>query len=487
MERIPVQQIIPEDADSRVFNLYEKKEKIYIRSMEGLFQRVRLFTGWPLLLGYFLLPWLQIEGRQAIFFDLPARQFNIFWLTLWPQDFILLMWTLAIAAFALFFVTTLWGRVWCGYTCPQTVWTAIFTWVEQITEGERHQRIKLDQTPSLFASGGRNRAGAMKVLRRGLKHGMWLGFAALTGITFVGYFYGIRDLVSEALVWQLSLTAVAWSVFFTLATYINAGWLREHVCIYMCPYARFQSAMFDKDTLIISYDTRRGEQRGSRKRNSDHKKEGLGDCIDCTLCVQVCPTGIDIRDGLQYECIGCAHCIDACDSIMEKMNYPKGLISYTTEHKMAGGNWTWRRPKLIGYGVVLAALCLLFSSILYTRTPVRLDVLRDRGQLYQEVSGGLIENVYILKIINMSDDSQRYGISVDGIANAQILPQTIFEVAPREMQEQVIRVRANPDELKDFNTEFNFMIEATGAGANPKMHTSAESRFFGPRPLNQPR
>jgi cytochrome c oxidase accessory protein FixG len=487
MESIPVQQIIPEDADSRVFNLYEKKEKIYIRSMEGLFQRLRLYTGWPLLLSYFLLPWLQVEGRQAIFFNLPERQFNIFWLTLWPQDFGLLMWALAIAAFALFFVTTLWGRVWCGYTCPQTVWTAIFSWAEQITEGERHQRIKLDKTPSFFSAGGRNRAGAMKVLKRGLKHGMWLGFAALTGITFVGYFYGIRDLVSEALVWQLSLTAVAWSVFFTLATYINAGWLREHVCIYMCPYARFQSAMFDKDTLIISYDTERGEQRGSRKRNSDYEKEGLGDCIDCTLCVQVCPTGIDIRDGLQYECIGCAHCIDACDSIMAKMDYPKGLISYTTEHKLAGGTWTWRRPKLIGYGVVLLALCTLFSGILFMRTPVRLDVLRDRGQLYQEVAGGLIENVYILKIINMSDDSQRYALSLDGIVNAQILPQTIFEVAPRIMQEQIVRVRANPDELEDFNTEFEFTIQAINDGASSRIRTSAESRFLGPRPLNPSR
>ncbi len=483
MERVPVKEVFPEDVDSRVFNLYEKKEKIYIRAMEGVFQNIRLFTGWPLLLGYFLAPWLQIDGRQALYFDLPARQFHLFWLTLWPQDFVLLMWTLTIAAFALFFVTTLWGRVWCGYTCPQTIWTAIFSWAEQITEGERHQRIKLDQTPSFFSREGRNRAGWNKLWRRTLKHGMWFGFAALTGLTFVGYFYGIRALVSDALVWQLPLTPLAWSLFFTLATYINAGWLREHVCIYMCPYARFQSAMFDKDTLIISYDPSRGEVRGARKRGSDYAAQGLGQCIDCTLCVQVCPTGIDIRDGLQYECIGCAHCIDACDSIMEKMQYPKGLISYTTLHKLAGGQWTWKRPKLIGYGLALLVMGSLFAGVLWTRTPLRLDVIRDRGQLYQEVAGGRIENVYTLKIINMGNASGRYSVSLEGLPDARLLPDTPVDVPAREMVEHVVRVQVDPDRLQDFNTEFDFTVQTEDA----LLRVDAESRFFGPRPLNRQR
>jgi len=487
MDRIPTQEIIPEDVDSRVFNLYEKKEKIYIRSMEGFFQQVRLFTGWPLLLGYFLAPWLQIEGRQALFFDLAQQQFHIFWLTLWPQDFVLLMWTLAIAAMGLFFVTTLWGRVWCGYTCPQTVWTAIFSWAEQVAEGERHQRIKLDKTPSWFSRNGRNAAGWNKLWRRGLKYCMWFGFAAVTGITFIGYFYGIRDLVVDAWHWQLPLTAVAWSVFFTLATFINAGWMREQVCIYMCPYARFQSAMFDKDTLIISYDPSRGEQRGSRKKNSDYQAKGLGDCIDCTLCVQVCPTGIDIRDGLQYECIGCARCIDACDSIMEKMEYPKGLISYTTLNKLAGGEWTWKRPKLLGYGFAILVLLGLFSAVLLTRTPLRLDVLRDRGQLYQEVAGGLVENVYTLKVINMTDDDHDYRLSTSGLNSARILPSEQLSVPARQMHELIIRVQANPDMLNSFNTEFDFHLEAITDDPGFNLSTTTESRFFGPQPVQTQR
>lgn len=487
MQRIPAQEIIPDDVDSRVFNLYEKKEKIYIRSIEGFFQKIRVFTGWPLLLGYFLAPWLQLEGRQALFFDLSQQQFHIFWLTLWPQDFVLLMWTLAIAAMGLFLVTTLWGRVWCGYTCPQTVWTAIFSWAEQITEGERHQRIKLDKTPSWFSKNGRNKAGWSKVWRRGLKYCLWFGFAALTGITFIGYFYGIRDLVVDAWLWQLPLTAVAWSVFFTLATFINAGWMREQVCIYMCPYARFQSVMFDKDTLIISYDPARGEQRGSRKKGSDYQSQGLGDCIDCTLCVQVCPTGIDIRDGLQYECIGCARCIDACDSIMEKMQYPKGLISYTTENTLAGGAWTWKRPKLLGYGAAVVVLLGLFSAVLLSRTPLRLDVLRDRGQLYQEVAGGLIENVYTLKIINMSDSNHEYQLSARDLPGARILPSDHVLVPAREMQELVIRVQTNPDVLTSFNTEFNFHLQSIPESGDVSVSTNTESRFFGPQPLTQRR
>ncbi len=483
MDRIPAQQIDSEDVDSRVFNLYEKKEKIYIRKMEGLFQTIRQYTGWPLLLGYFLAPWLQIDGRQAILFDLPERKFHIFWLTLWPQDFVLLMWTLAIAAFALFFVTNLLGRVWCGYTCPQTIWTAIFMWAEQITEGERHQRIALDQTPSFFRREGRNRAGWNKVWKRGLKHGMWLGFAALTGVTFIGYFSGIRELLGDAMAWPLPLTASSWSLFFTLATYINAGWMREHVCIYMCPYARFQSAMFDQDTLIISYDTTRGEQRGSRRRNTDHKAAGLGDCIDCTMCVQVCPTGIDIRDGLQYECIGCAHCIDACDSVMDKMGYPRGLVSYTTQNKLAGGSWTWKRPRLLGYGAALLVMLLLFAGVLLTRTPLRLDVIRDRGQLYQPVAGGMIQNVFTLKIINMADTEQTYSLNVQGLPAPRLVPDAPVSVPAGEIVQTIVRVQVDPDQLADFNTAFDFVLESAPVDGADALRVSTQSRHFGPRPL----
>jgi cytochrome c oxidase accessory protein FixG len=478
MQRIPTQDITPDDLDSRVYNLYEKREKIYTRNIEGVFQRVRLLTGWPLLLGYFLLPWINIDGRQAVLFDLPARQFHILWLTFWPQDFALLGWVLAIAAFGLFFVTTLWGRVWCGYTCPQTVWTAIFMWAEQLAEGDRLQRIKLDKQPSLLSPRGWNRTGLNKSLRRLFKHGMWLGFATLTGATFIAYFYPVREMAVDAVTWQLPLVAVAWIVFFSLATYINAGWLREQVCIYMCPYARFQSVMFDRDTLVISYDSERGEQRGSRRRNSDYRSQGLGDCIDCTLCVQVCPTGIDIRDGLQFQCIGCAACIDACDDIMAKMSYDKGLISYTTLNKLGGGSWTWKRPKLIGYGVAMLAMVLLFSVTLWQRTPLKLEVIRDRGVLFQEMADGRIENIFTLRIINMDRIDHQYSISLTGLEQAELIPTDRVSVSSGEIRDVLLRVVVPPQSLTAANQRIDFFVQATGSD----LAASSESRFIGPQP-----
>ena len=409
-------------------------------------------------------------------FDLPARKFHVLWLTFWPQDFVLLGWLLAIAAFALFFVTTLWGRVWCGYTCPQTVWTAIFMWAEQMTEGERNQRIKLDKQPSLFSRGGWNKAGLDKTWRRLLKHAMWLGFAALTGITFIGYFYPVRDLVVDALNWQLPLVAVAWCVFFTLATYINAGWLREQVCIYMCPYARFQSVMFDRNTLVISYDPARGEPRGARRRNADHKAQGLGDCIDCTLCVQVCPTGIDIRNGLQYRCIGCAACICACGDIMGKMGYPPGLISYTTENKLAGGSWTWKRPKLIGYGAAMLVMSLLFVVVLWNRVPLTLEVIRDRNALFQQLPDGRIENIYRLRIINMDTVDREFDVTLTGLAGASLVPDRPVLVEAGEVRDLLPRVQADAESLQGFSHTVVFAVQEI----NGTLSAESESRFIAP-------
>jgi len=481
MQKIPVQQLSSDNVDSRAFNLYEKREKIFTRSIEGFFQRLRLYTGWPLLLGYFLIPWINLDGRQAVLFDLPARKFYVLWMTFWPQDFVLLGWLLAIAAFGLFFVTTLWGRVWCGYTCPQTVWTAVFMWAEQVAEGERHQRIKLDNVPSVLTPKGWNKAGLDKTSRRLFKHGLWLGFAALTGITFIGYFYGIRDLVSDALLWQLPLLAVAWSVFFTLATYINAGWMREQVCMYMCPYARFQSVMFDRDTLVISYDPARGEQRGARRRDSDYKTGGLGDCIDCTMCVQVCPTGIDIRNGLQYQCIGCAACVDACDDIMDKMGYARGLVAYTTENKLAGGSWTWKRPKLIGYGVAMLTMSLLFVVVLWNRVPLSVEVIRDRGSLYQQLSDGSIENVYRLRIINMDNQPHDFVIQLDGLTGARVLPEHTVYVSSGEIHDVMLRVLMNPAQLHSMNQAFTFRVSSQDG----QLHDESESRFISPSTSQQ--
>ena len=465
---------VDENVDSTAFNLYEKREKIYTRQIEGLYQNIRLFTGWPLLLGYFLIPWFSINDHQAILFDLPERKFHIFWLTFWPQDFGLLAWALMISAFSLFFVTNLLGRVWCGYSCPQTVWTAIFMWAEQVAEGDRNQRIRLEKAPWSMD----------KAYKRFLKHSMWVGFALFTGVTFVSYFYGIYDLLGDAAQFKLPLVAVFWCGFFTLATYINAGWMREQVCLHMCPYARFQSSMFDKDTLIVSYNPARGEDRGPRKRKDTPSEVGLGDCIDCQMCVQVCPTGIDIRDGLQYECINCALCVDACNSIMDKMGYDRGLVSYTTEHQMEGGVWTWKRPRLIGYALAVLTMVSLFSFNLFTRTPLELDVLRNRGQLFQEVDGGKIQNTYTIKILNMDLHDHIYKLSVVGLPNVIVAPDANIFVKGGEIGEISANVIVDPDLLDSSNTKIEFLIETvSGPEQKTTLRASSDSRYLGPQPL----
>ncbi len=403
-------------------DLYEKREKIFTRYVGGFFQKLRFYTGWPLLVGYFLVPWLMWGDRQAVLFDLPARQFHLLGLTIWPQDLWLLGWLLMIAAFGLFTVTTMVGRLWCGFTCPQTVWTAVFMWAEQITEGERHQRIRLDKAPWNFD----------KIRRRTAKHVLWLGFAGLTGLTFVGYFTPIRELTVSLASFEVSGWALFWTFFFTAATYVNAGWMREQVCKYMCPYARFQSAMIDKDTLIVSYDAARGEQRGSRKRNAD--KGELGDCIDCQLCVQVCPTGIDIRDGLQYECIECAHCIDACAQVMDKMGYEPGLIRYTTERALEGGPTRILRGRSIGYALVCVVLIGAFTFALFNRHSFAFDVLRERGQLYTTSSSGAVQNDYQLKIMNKSQTPAAFAISLVSPGHVEMTSATTIGIAAGDIE-----------------------------------------------------
>ncbi|MEP1470296.1 MAG: cytochrome c oxidase accessory protein CcoG [Halieaceae bacterium] len=462
---IDIREVAP--AEVGEIDLYQRREKIYTRKIEGFFQRIRLFTGWPLLLGYFLLPWLNWDGRQAVLFDLPARKFHILGLTFWPQDFPLLAFLLIIAAFALFAVTVIAGRIWCGYTCPQTVWTSIFMFLEQKTEGSRNQRIKRDQGPWTMD----------KATRKVLKHGSWLFVAFATGMTFVGYFYPIKDLAYELATFSTGIWQFSWTVFFTCATYINAGWMREQVCKYMCPYARFQSVMFDQDTLIVSYDPQRGEARGSRKRGSDYRANGLGDCIDCELCVQVCPTGIDIRDGLQYECIGCALCIDACNSVMDKMEYPRGLIRYTSEHQLSGGKTHWIRPRIIGYLIVLSLMIGVFAYNVVGRIPLELTVIRDRNQLYVTTDSGKIDNIYTLQLVNMDKAMHEFTISVDGLENVEIIGETLHTLNGGEVSAISLRLRVSPETLSRPSSEFNFDVRATDM---PSLQISSESRFLKP-------
>jgi cytochrome c oxidase accessory protein FixG len=462
---IPLEELAP--AEVGELDLYQKREKIYTRKIEGFFQQLRLFTGWPLLAAYFMLPWLQWGNRPAVLFDLPLRKFHIFSITFWPQDFPLLAWLMIIAAFALFTVTVFAGRLWCGYTCPQTVWTSIFMWAEQKAEGSRNQRIKLDQAP----------ASLNKLARKFLKHGMWLGVAFYTGLTFVGYFYPVRDLVYELATLQASMWAVAWTVFFTLATYINAGWMREQVCLHMCPYARFQSVMFDADTLIVSYDTARGEPRGARKRHARPDKQELGDCINCQLCVQVCPTGIDIRDGLQYECIGCALCVDACDSVMDKMDYLPGLISYTSERSLGGEQTHWLRPRLLAYLLVLTLMCIAFSWRIYSRIPLEITVIRDRNQLYVENTGGSIENIYTLHLLNMDQAMHSYTISMEGLPGGQLIGTQQVTLNSGEVRSLPVRVAAERELFSTPSTAFTFTVSSDdGSGWS----ASSETRFLVP-------
>lgn len=464
---IDVQEVVP--AEVAELDLYQHREKIYTRKIEGFYQRLRVYTGWPLLLGYFLIPWMSWDGRQAVLFDLPERKFHILGLTLWPQDFSLLAFLLIIAAFSLFAVTVVAGRVWCGYTCPQTVWTSIFMWLEQRTEGSRNQRVKLDAAPW----------STTKFFKKCAKHGSWLFVGFATGMTFVGYFYPIKDLLYELLTFSSGQWQVSWTIFFTLATYINAGWMREQVCMYMCPYARFQSVMFDHDTLIVSYDSKRGEPRGSRKRSVDHESLELGECVDCELCVQVCPTGIDIRDGLQYQCIGCALCIDACNSIMDKMEYPRGLIRYSSERELAGdGEKThWLRPRVVGYCVVLTIMIGLFSYTLFDRVPLELSVTRDRTELFAVADNGNIENIYTLQLANMDKEMRSFKIDIKGVPGAEIVGEQTHTLMGGEVRSLTLRVSAKPSVLEKPSTTLYFIAKDLGEAS---VEVSSESRFMAP-------
>jgi len=449
-------------------SLYVAHEKVYPREVDGRFAKLRTLSVWVLLGIYYLLPWVNWNGRQAVLFDLPARKFFIFGLVFWPQDFIFLTWLLIIAALALFFFTAIGGRLWCGYACPQTVWTETFLWMERFVEGDRNARQKLD----------RGAWHPEKLMKKAAKQVLWVSFALWTGFTFVGFFSPIRPLLGEALSFSLGGWESFWVLFYAFATYGNAGYLREQVCKYMCPYARFQSAMFDHDTLIITYDGERGEPRGPRKRGTDPRSQGVGDCIDCTWCVQVCPTGIDIRQGLQIECIACAACIDACDDVMDKMGSPRGLIRYTTQNALEHKPTRVARPRVFIYGGLLSALVVGFVVTVAMRSAVSLDVLRDRNSLYRLTDdGNQVDNVYTLRILNKTEREQHFRIEAQGASPLTLLPgDREYRVASGDVYSLPLRVRRATYDPVGPET-----IQITVRSMdNASLHATTDARFLAP-------
>jgi cytochrome c oxidase accessory protein FixG len=437
-----------------VIKMYAGREEIYPRETRGRFASLRWACVWLTQILFYCLPWLQMHGRQAVLFDLGARKFYLFGLVLWPQDFIYLAGLLIICAYGLFLVTAVAGRVWCGYACPQTVYTEIFLWIERRIEGPRSARIRLDRQPWTIGKFGRKSA----------KHAAWLAVALWTGFSFVGYFTPVHALARETVALSLGSWEAFWVLFYALATYGNAGWLREQVCKYMCPYARFQSAMFDRDTLIVSYDMRRGEPRspGGRLLSSGEP----GDCIDCSMCVQVCPTGIDIRNGLQYECISCAACVDACDAVMEKVDRPKGLIRYATEHALEAGSSRKEvrnhmlRPRVLVYTAILGVIVVAMAGALSLRKPLKVDVIRDRGSMGREVEDGMIENVYRLQVMNTSEKPHLYRIEVDGIKSAGIADEDVIELDGASARAVPVRVRVAAGEGRSGSNKIVFTVTA---------------------------
>ncbi len=448
--------------------LYRSEDKIYPREVKGRYARLRRIAMFVLLGMFYGGPWLTWGGRQAVLFDLPARKFYIFGMTLWPQDFVYLALLLIILAVSLFFFTALAGRLWCGYACPQTVWTEAFTWIERLVEGDRAKRIKLDRAPWTLD----------KLWRKSLKQVLWVSLALFTGFTFVGYFVNVHDLAAGLLTLSAGPWEAFWVFFYGLATYGNAGYLREQVCKYMCPYARFQGAMFDKDTLIITYDEERGEPRGARRRGTDPREKGLGDCIDCTMCVQVCPTGIDIRKGLQYECIACAACIDACDSVMDKMQYPRGLIRYTTEHAIQHERYHLFRPRTVVYTLILVTLLSSMAAAMLLREPVIVDVLRDRNALYRDAGRRGIENDYTVRIVNKQNIDRDYVLSVQGLAGIEVRTDARFSVPAESVYTLPVTVSV-PHENASGGSAIEFVVQDLN---DPAVRVVEESRFRGPVP-----
>ncbi len=410
---------MPEN-NQQTITLFAKQERIYPKRVWGRYRKLK-WVAMAVTLGiYYLAPFLRWDRGpnapdQAILIDLPNRRAYWFFIEIWPQEVYFLTGILILAAVVLFFVTSMFGRVWCGYLCPQTVWTDLFVWVERIVQGDRNKRKKLREGPWTWE----------KAWKMAVTHFLWLVIAWCTAGSFVLYFNDAPTLVWSFFEFNVSPTVLAFIAGLTFSTYLMAGFAREQVCIYMCPYARFQSAMFDSDTLIIGYDEKRGEKRGKHKQGDSW--EGRGHCIDCSACVQVCPMGIDIRDGLQMECIACGLCVDACNNIMDKVELPRGLIRYDTERRFAldPAERTKSvvpifRLRSLYYALILSLVGGIMLYALITRAPQELHVLHDRNPMFVALSDGSVRNGYDIKILNKTHEHRTFALSVEGIADAKV-------------------------------------------------------------------
>ncbi|MCF2858187.1 cytochrome c oxidase accessory protein CcoG [Pseudoalteromonas sp. SMS1] len=451
--------------EDMIIKPYKQEGPIYIREQKGFFQKIRRNLGWILMFLFVAIPWIPYKGQQAVLLDVASQQFRIFSQTFLPHDFMILAWVFMAGAFGLFFVTNWLGRVWCGYTCPQTIWMLMFTWVEHRIEGTRNQRIKLDKS----------NWDTKKALKKVAKHIVWVVISLFTATSFMAYFVPVKTLYVEMFTLEWSGLVSFWVFLFAFCTYGNAGFLREKMCTVACPYSRFQSVMFDKDTLVVAYDALRGENRGRRKRKSDHKAQGLGDCVDCNLCVEVCPAGIDIRNGLQYECINCGLCIDACDDTMSKFGYAKGLIKYTSENQSAGKKSSPFRLKLVGYAGLFGVILITMAVWAFNRTPIEASVIRDRNALYRVNYEGLVENPYTLSVINKTQQTMQYEVSFSGIDNAHLTAPEHIEIQAGKMLLVPVTIAADGYELKGKRIPITFTISAN---EDSSISITKESYFY---------
>ena len=452
----PLPAQVDSQSDMEEISLYASHQKIYPRSVSGVFSNWRWVMVIVTQLVFYGLPWLEWGDRQAVLFDLDARRFYIMGLVLYPQDFIYLTGLLVISALGLFLFTAVAGRLWCGYACPQTVYTEMFLWLEKKVEGDRTLRMRRDAGSWIWD----------KIWRKIVKHSLWIALAFWTGFTFVGYFTPIQLLSHELVTLTMGPWEVFWCLFYGFATYGNAGFMREQVCKHMCPYARFQSAMFDRDTLIVTYDEARGEPRGARSRKADLATLNLGHCVDCSLCVQVCPTGIDIRDGLQYECIGCGACADVCDGVMDKLGYPRGLVKYSTQNAMSQ-HWSKAqilrhvlRPRVLIYSTILLLVVAAMVTGLVLRTPFKADVVRDRATLARLVAGGKIENVYRLQLMNATEQTQTFRIGAEGLPGLVVASEPLAEVEATQSRWVAVRLQLPFDAAPAGSHKIRFVIQA---------------------------